>query len=1324
MDRKTLSRALQKLEHQGHCKCIVVKVPVVTNCGRHRTTEVVLRPSVEVGPELLSQIHIRLRAFDTQIRKRGLSRLKTDEHVPILTGIKRISNTEGPEVQAVRADSVDFKCCILAKMARVKMLHQFLWGYVRNLPDWDAALSSGQNGCYHSNSNLFSLITATKAMPLELFLQVIGSTKQNRGLSKRSRHGVRLCDLPQQEFNILLNTTGELSSLIDVLRRLKLLHLVMGKGHSHLEAVLTYSLDLKPYIEEPATRAVPSLISHVFGLRPRKRHGFVFSCMEEVNAYWKTLEYCFGGAEQSAAAHAFPGSAVPELFHEHSWTSVQVMTLDQQRDLLKRVANYNHEKLMPFKECLKISRDLSLTLEQVLRVTYNKNQKACLQTLKIEETGISYPTDGVHIGSENTTSVSSKRKRAFLDESPECVNTEVPLKQKSMQHANISCEYIDENQELCKKSHARSGACKNICAQSILSEETDQDDHCEEYGDKDLFSICSSFLIRLKPARKRVKFIWCDKLDKDLIAIYAREKAMSVGQHCHFDWGMISGLPAPPEACQRRISLMRSEPLVRKALLKLCSLLASRFVKNMQITGKGNVVNDTDVYSTDGPDNSLVRSQNAHVHNSSANYFEIHSSDQFRWDDFEEPSIAEAIDEVLKYMAESSAVRHYGVSSSFVTKGSESASSERVPSVASVQIGLHSAYGVGKDDSVSGNGVLASANSSACTLPSQFHDEQPASHESNGGNRTRTIHHFMPKTIQSLPKKNNLGTEELVYNSIAVANAVELLKLVFLKYSPDAEVPKILVDTLRCYNESDVLAAFNFLQSHALVVAGQDAESFALSQKFYNNTSASPFAMGMGDETKGLAKWLSKVEKDLEEDWVNLPIEHNIDDIFHLLSLVSYGELLIIPKLPSEGFGETNDVRCLKRRNDNKKASPHQCIRKPEIQWQNEGGFDLQWARGFPGVQVCVQRASFSTVEITTRNLNNKDQIEDPQTGIHSVLSMKSFDCEIDPTCSNRPELVDSPPIVPNLSPMTSSEISLEAFSNFSRNFFCSSKTIEHEEPGIFEPELFRKALDAIEVAGEEGLSMAQVAQSVGLEGNCVDHADAIVETLQFFNYVKKVNAFDHVRAVTSAQSGKYFLRVPSGNTADNKPVHTSFVEVTGGSASFCDMRVHNSNQKETNSACPKENEGLCKPDMPCSMGTEREEKVGMCESDGHLVTILESMKRETIDVPIYPWLTCDGETNSSIFKALTRRVLGIIIQHPGMLEDDLIRWLDILNPQSARKLLQVLELDDYLHVRTCPKTNITCPGILKSLIGFKVEEQIAVWQRHYYVNPMSSTML
>lgn len=86
-----------------------------------------------------------------------------------------------------------------------------------------------------------------------------------------------------------------------------------GDAAAVLDTTLAYSLELKPYIEEPVSLA-PSCTAFVsFDIRPQYRHDFVLSSRKAVDEYWNTLEYCYAAVDRKAALHAFPGSAVHEV---------------------------------------------------------------------------------------------------------------------------------------------------------------------------------------------------------------------------------------------------------------------------------------------------------------------------------------------------------------------------------------------------------------------------------------------------------------------------------------------------------------------------------------------------------------------------------------------------------------------------------------------------------------------------------------------------------------------------------------------------------------------------------------------------------------------------------------------------------------------------------------------------------------------------------------------------------------------------------------------------------------------------------------------------
>ncbi|KAK8592705.1 hypothetical protein V6N13_063272 [Hibiscus sabdariffa] len=228
LDRKTVDRLLKKLQQQGQCKCVHINVPVVTNCGRSRITQVVLHPSVEaLHQELISEIHDRLRSFEMQIRGHGTSKLKRNDSIPVLDGVQRTQGHVDSAIKAAKSEAMRANGFVLAKMVRSKLLHRFLWGFLSSFHCWDDLslekhLRDQKN--LHGSCILFSLEAAIKAIPLELFLQVVGTTLRFDDMIEKCNKGFCLSDLQIEEYKLLMDTqaTVRLSLLIDILRRLKL----------------------------------------------------------------------------------------------------------------------------------------------------------------------------------------------------------------------------------------------------------------------------------------------------------------------------------------------------------------------------------------------------------------------------------------------------------------------------------------------------------------------------------------------------------------------------------------------------------------------------------------------------------------------------------------------------------------------------------------------------------------------------------------------------------------------------------------------------------------------------------------------------------------------------------------------------------------------------------------------------------------------------------------------------------------------------------------------------------------------------------------------
>lgn len=224
VDRKTVDRILAKLQEQGLCKCITVHSPLISEYSRTKDCIVVVHPSISLSPELFDEIQDKVRSFNNYIRSKSISHQKNDESIPIMEDIQKAQSLIVPDRQAGNAEAMRVNGFILAKMIRAKLLHSFLWDYLHRSASHNDALSSNElTSNPHSSGKQFSLEAAIKAISVELFLQVVGSTKKYEEMIEKCKMGSCLSDLPPEEYKCLMDThaTGRLSLVIDILRRLK-----------------------------------------------------------------------------------------------------------------------------------------------------------------------------------------------------------------------------------------------------------------------------------------------------------------------------------------------------------------------------------------------------------------------------------------------------------------------------------------------------------------------------------------------------------------------------------------------------------------------------------------------------------------------------------------------------------------------------------------------------------------------------------------------------------------------------------------------------------------------------------------------------------------------------------------------------------------------------------------------------------------------------------------------------------------------------------------------------------------------------------------------
>ncbi|OAP16041.1 hypothetical protein AXX17_AT1G52580 [Arabidopsis thaliana] len=1187
VDRKTIYRILDRLQDKGLCKCVGIRVPNVNDCDRSRCSVIVLHPSVQrLTRDIGNEIHDRIRSFELGFRSQRSSKRESDKTVPVLNDVQRA-------MRASKSGAMRGKGVVLAKMVRVKLLHCFLWDYFSSLPGWDSASSSIHD---HISKNLFSLKDAFRAMPLQLFLQVVGSTQKADDIMKKYKQVMRLSELPNEEYKLLMDTRviGILSMLIDILRRFKLIQMVSDRlRREKIEkyANLTHAMELNPYIEEPVFVAAKSDVTSL-DLRPRIRHDFVLSNRDAVDEYWLTLEYCYAASDHEAAKQAFPGSVSQEVFGVRSWASDHVMTAEQRAKLLQCI---DEKAKLSFKECEKFAKDLNLTIEQVMHVYHAKHGRRVKSNSKDKNKAV-----------ENSPSSSKKRKRASL------------VKTKG---EGVKSIIVDGQKVL--NSDAIDASNSESFQDSLQDDQTPIQMHRQEHAEisnlTEAEPQCSNIINRHASSKTRSlpsqRFTWTDEADRKLLSKYARHRAALGAKFHGVNWASVQELPAPPLPCKRRIQTMMRNDKVRKAVMRLCNLLSERYAKHLK----------TESDSVE------------------------HRKDEGKWDDFNEKSISQAFNNVLE-----------------LKKMGKLMPSQR-------------------------------------TRP-EIHTEDIQTVSIDQVKDTSRLHQI----LKHVDEKDNGCIQ--VQESLVVSTAVELLKLVFLSMPTAPSMPNLLEDTLRRYSEGDLFTAYSYLRDKKFLVGGSDGQPFVLSQNFLHSISKSPFPVNTGKRAAKFSSWLVEHERDLMDEGVTLTSLLQCGDVLKLFSLVASGELSLSVSLPEEGVGEPEHRRGLKRRADDVEESELDSAKKFKL--LGEGEINVRKEKGFPGLAVSVRR-----VTIPIANAIELFKDDDSWSGeLHFMSGETNNGCGSD----DMKELLDSKDAT--VIPGSLVDSPWQAVASVAS---CIMSGSAEEQQSLFSPEVFEAVSNALHKAGDQGLSIEEVHFLINIPSQ--ETCDCIVEVLQTFGVALKVNGYDNFRLVHSLYRSKYFLTLEDGGTTQNgqqsQPAnyvekaleeHRSNDVVTSDYSTSQDKQVHvseNSVHKVTILNIPEmaETSGLQEgstkaPSVTFGTSIEGETK--------------ESTSVKSQPMAIFPWINANGSVNKVVFDGLVRRVLGTVMQNPGIPEEEIINQMDVLNPQSCRKLLELMTLDGYMKLREMVQTKFSGPpSLLTGLLftGHRKTELIS--RKHFFAN-------
>ncbi|KAG0482922.1 hypothetical protein HPP92_011006 [Vanilla planifolia] len=833
-DRKTLDRSLKRLQDAGLCKSIIVQIPSLSNFNSLRRREAIFHSSANSSAKLPLEIYERHRSFDIQSRRPGSTNLKPDLPTADITGLRNMKRTSVRVVDKSASKIMIENGFVLSKMIRAKLLHKFLWGYLNNSPYWRSALNSsrrhgGEDGSNPADDCQFvSLDEAIKEMPLFFFFTV----KQYR------------CFMDTQ-------ATARLSSIVYILYRLRLIQLVNNRSVQDIN-LLSYSLELQTYIEEPMLAVLPSNIK-MSDDYCKLRHDFLLSDQLSVDKYWETLEYCFAGSDPASSQKCFPGSVVGEVTQRRSWSSARVMTTEQRMELHRRLTCGDQTKKIPFIECVKIASELNITLEQVLRFSYDKRQARFSECSSHLNSGRSQQCEN-----ENNVGAFLRKRR------------------------RLSSDNLQDQVKIAAGAGEIIGMTASASVKSVSDLYSSPGLPKASYEDASMASFINQCAFDdLKPTRNK-RFFWTYDSDRQLIMLYARHRAMLGARFFRVEWPALSDLPAQPRSCKRRMAYLNRKSNIRKAVLRLCSLLGERYNNYLGSSDSKIKLKSVDHNENNHGSEGFMSHGTAQNDSASSEGTCKLNFQQYSWDDFEDPDVKMALDDVLKYrkLAKLEDAKRVGAR---VQKGWLNNRSLNPAKFSSPE----------QDDTSSAGGVF---NNSATEVPN-ISDRSTQSRSNNN------VYHG-----NFLKFRGKISVKQ-ISKSLSLANAVELLKLVFLSNSKAVGVQASLATTLQKFSHSDIYAAFNFLREKNFLVVGRGSHPFILSRKFFYNVFSSPFPNNSGKRATNFSSWLQKHQQNLIQGGVAIASDLQCGEMFHLFSLVFSGELSISPQLPNEGIGEAVELK-------------------------------------------------------------------------------------------------------------------------------------------------------------------------------------------------------------------------------------------------------------------------------------------------------------------------------------------------------------------------------------------------------------------------------
>eukprot|EP00026_Physarum_polycephalum_P000531 Phypoly_transcript_00532.p1 GENE.Phypoly_transcript_00532~~Phypoly_transcript_00532.p1 ORF type:complete len:1497 (+),score=324.58 Phypoly_transcript_00532:43-4533(+) len=272
LDKKTVERLISAMEKEQVIHSIRLSVPCLN--GLFKSYQIIMHKSVSTNSEIMQNFITNLKDKVnyklTHIRDKGPTRLSKMAERPVvkMEQVDRLVETgalvkKDTDEKPLSASAVALKYGFLkAKMARVKMLHNYIWGLASDL-------ETVPNGI--PELRVTELI---QKFPLDLFLTVVGQTTIVPGLEDLMGRGLTLEQLPQHIQQALFHRRAfarRLNVLLEILTKLNLI----TKKHTEFEVFyVAQDAETKDITVNP-----PQMRKYHFGDTP------------DVMLYWTELEY-------------------------------------------------------------------------------------------------------------------------------------------------------------------------------------------------------------------------------------------------------------------------------------------------------------------------------------------------------------------------------------------------------------------------------------------------------------------------------------------------------------------------------------------------------------------------------------------------------------------------------------------------------------------------------------------------------------------------------------------------------------------------------------------------------------------------------------------------------------------------------------------------------------------------------------------------------------------------------------------------------------------------------------------------------------------------